>query len=139
MLRSAFNRRALARSSRMPSDAESSIKILELVRRPAAMLSLFQSSSGKRPVRTACASTFASAQSKRMTSCCVDISSEKIPTPVGLSLCIAALRARESANAVLPELGRPAMMIRSELCHPPVRVSRSRKPVGTPVTPLCFP
>ena len=52
---------------------------------------------------------------------------------------MAALAASDSAKAVLPELGRPAMMIRSDDCHPPVRLSIFGNPVGTPVTPSCLP
>ena len=37
-------------------------------------------------------------------------------------------------NEVLPIEGRPATMIRSPPCMPDVILSRSVKPVGTPVT-----
>ena len=38
-----------------------------------------------------------------------------------------------SANAVLPMLGRPAMMMRSDFCSPEVISSSFVKPVATPV------
>ncbi len=68
----------------------------------------------------------------RRTSCSFDISSENTATPVLPSS--AAYCAMLSANAVLPMLGRPATMTRSPGCRPAVILSRSTKPVGTPVT-----
>ena len=46
----------------------------------------------------------------------------------------AACSAMFRQKAVLPMLGRPPTMIRSEGCSPAVRASRSVKPVATPVT-----
>ena len=41
----------------------------------------------------------------------------------------------ESRNAVFPIAGRAAMMIKSELCHPPVSLSTSLNPDGIPESP----
>jgi len=54
----------------------------------------------------------------RMANCWRDISSEKITA--GISDNVAALRTISRAKAVLPMLGRPAMMIRSDRCSPEV-------------------
>ena len=47
----------------------------------------------------------------------------------------AAFRIKLKAKAVLPIAGRAARMIKSEDCHPLVILSRSLKPVATPVIP----
>ena len=69
---------------------------------------------------------------RRFISCSFDISSEKIAT-VPL-LRIVTYSAIFSARAVLPIEGRAAIRIRSAGCRPAVRLSRSWKPVATPVT-----
>ena len=51
------------------------------------------------------------------------------------SKCWAALKAIVVAKADLPIAGRPAKMIKSELCNPPNNLSMSIKPVGTPDSP----
>ena len=49
---------------------------------------------------------------------------------------MAAFSQRFIANVVLPIEGRAATMMRSEGCKPAVFLSKSTKPVVTPVTPL---
>ncbi len=74
-----------------------------------------------------------------------DISSEKNATPF-LSLPFwmsskklrAVLNARQVAKAVFPMPGRPAKISRSDLCSPPILLSRSRNPVDTPEMPSGF-
>ena len=56
--------------------------------------------------------------------------------PRRLSAAAAALAAIVIASAVLPMLGRPARITRSDGCSPPSFSSRSVSPVGTPVTRL---
>ena len=70
----------------------------------------------------------------RMASCSFDISSEKTATPQ--SARSAACSAMFRQKAVLPMLGRPPTTMRSDGCSPAVSLSRSAKPVGTPVTGL---
>ena len=60
----------------------------------------------------------------------------KLKTNTGLSLAMAAFSQRFIANVVLPIEGRAATMMRSEGCNPAVFLSKSTKPVVTPVTPL---
>ena len=49
---------------------------------------------------------------------------------------LAAAKANMMSVADLPSPGRPALVIRFPACHPPVRASRSGRPVVTPVRPL---
>ena len=100
-------------------------------RRPAAVVSLGQSDSPRNPLRIFWESTRASEESMRMASCSLAISSEKTATgtPSSTEQYWAMLRAK----AVLPMLGRPAMMTRSERCRPEVISSSFVKPVATPV------
>ena len=73
--------------------------------------------------------------------CSDDISSEKKAIedflPLLCSFC-AALKAILVASEVLPIEGRPAIIIKSDLCNPPSLSSKSLKPVGTPTTPPSF-
>ncbi len=69
---------------------------------------------------------------RRNASCEADISIEN--TATDFLAWIAACSAMLSAKAVLPIDGRAATMIRSDGCRPEVRLSRSTKPVGTPVS-----
>jgi replicative DNA helicase len=66
-----------------------------------------------------------------------DISSEK--KAVGTLPSMVALRAMLSPRAVLPILGRPARINRSEDWRPAVILSSFVKPVGTPVIRALFP
>ncbi len=70
----------------------------------------------------------------RATSCSFAISSEKMAT--GMLRLEAAFCATFSTNAVFPIDGRAAMMTSSEGWKPNVSLSRSAKPLGTPVTSL---
>ena len=70
---------------------------------------------------------------KRCTSCTADIS--KLNTATGMSWSTAMLRAIDSTKAVLPMPGRAASTIMSERCQPPVILSKSWNPEGTPLTP----
>ena len=89
------------------------------------------------PVRTDCMFTPESEQSIRCTSCSRLISRLNMHT-VFLPFT-AAFWARLRAKAVLPMEGRPAIMMRSLGCMPEVSLSRSAKPVVTPVrAPLSF-
>ena len=54
-------------------------------------------------------------------------------TPLPKSM--AALRAMDNTKAVFPIPGRAANTIMSLGCQPLVTLSRSEKPVGTPVSP----
>ncbi|MNR14826.1 hypothetical protein D3C85_1313220 [compost metagenome] len=91
-----------------------------------------QSSSSRRPVRSRCWSSRPTEPSIRMASCTPAISIEN--TATGRPCSTATCSPMFSENAVLPIDGRPATMIRSPACMPLVILSRSMKPVGTPVT-----
>ena len=54
------------------------------------------------------------------------------------SIALAAPKAILVASAVLPMPGRPARMIRSEGCRPPMCLFRSRRPVSRPETEPWF-
>ncbi len=54
-----------------------------------------------------------------------------------LSFLIAACSAMLIAKAVLPIEGRPATIIKSERCNPPVILSKSSNPVSIPVIGFC--
>ncbi len=82
--------------------------------RAAACASFGKSRSPRNPCRARALSTRASEHSMRSTSCSFDISSEKNATPTGGSASIAAYAAIFSASAVLPMLGRAAMITRSD-------------------------
>ena len=78
----------------------------------------------------------ASDVSIRMNSCSFDISRLKNPTVMSVEVptCWAMFRTK----LVFPIEGRAATSTRSDGCSPDVISSRSRNPVGTPVTrPLC--
>jgi hypothetical protein len=87
----------------------------------------------------------------RVASCSADISSEKMPTTApsweGSSAlssgrwlserarALAMLKAMLVASEDLPIAGRPAMMMRSEGCRPPILASRSLSPEAMPERP----
>ena len=125
-----FSRRAFVRISMTDTFGESSIKICASDSAPMACAMRGHSASFKRPVRSRYESTDASLHSKRVTSCCSDISREKIAT--GILYWIDACCATFKVSEVLPTPGRAAMMIRSDFWKPPVFASRSLKPLGTP-------
>ena len=108
----------------------SSMRMSASLRRSMTADIFIQSLLSSRPVRSRWESTPASMDSSLWESCILPISSEKIATLYPL---IAALRATHRANAVLPMDGRAARMIRSDFCMPLVILSRSIKPVGTPM------
>ena len=87
------------------------------------------------PRRMRSPDTRASSASRRVASCSALISSEKIATDpsgslFGSSSCALATKARAAPKAILvakadlPMPGRPARIMRSELCRPPVFLSR---------------
>ena len=59
----------------------------------------------------------------------------KLNTNTGFSLPNAAFSQRFIAKVVFPMEGRAATMIKSDFCKPAVFLSKSLKPVETPVTP----
>src|SRR5208282_1885110 len=96
----------------------SSMNIGAFDSRPAALVSKGQSDGERNPVRTLCASTWACEHSMRWTNCSLDISREKIATG---TLCPRqAFSAMDTAKALFPIDGRPAMMIKSDFCKPEV-------------------
>ena len=102
---------------------ESSIQIGAVLRWPAARASREYSSPSSRPRLSRCASTRASAQRKRCTSCSFDISRLKMAT--GTSRSMATNCATLSTHDVLPIDGRPATIARSPAWSPVVILSRS--------------
>ena len=81
-------------------------------RTPKASLIRRHSNSSIYPDRTRWESTAASMQSKRWTSCSVDIS--RLKSAAGAWNREATFRTIDRAKPVFPTPGRPAMMIRSE-------------------------
>ncbi|CFN68239.1 Uncharacterised protein [Bordetella pertussis] len=79
-----------------------------------------------------CWSSMPTEPSIRMASCTAPISIEK--TATGSPCSMATCSPMFIENEVLPMDGRPATMTRSPACSPEVILSRSAKPVGTPVT-----
>ena len=59
-----------------------------------------------------------------------------LKTATGRWVSMATFSARFIAKLVLPMDGRPATMIRSEVCSPEVISSKSGNPVGSPVMAL---
>src|SRR5204862_6169128 len=125
-----LSRRAFVRISMTDTLGESSIKIWASDRAPMDCAMRGHSASFNSPVRSRYESTDASLHNKRVTSCCSDISREKIATGIlyWIDACCAILRVSE----VLPTPGLAAMMIKSDFWKPPVLASRSLNPLGTP-------
>ncbi|GIS31219.1 MAG: hypothetical protein Ct9H90mP3_0150 [Flammeovirgaceae bacterium] len=73
-------------------------------------------------------SSSASEEINLFTICKEDISREKIAT--GFSWSIDAFLIIDNTNAVLPIDGLPAIITKSEGCHPEVILSKSMKPDG---------
>ena len=111
----------------------SSIRIGALDSVAAAYVRFVMSWRWSWPRRSADESTRASEHSMRSASWVDDISSEN--TRHGQRRVVAAFCASDSANEVLPIAGRAARMMSSVGWRPAVLVSRSAKPVGTPVMP----
>src|SRR5207245_3566512 len=91
------SRRALVRSSIAEMLGESSMKIWASDSAPIAWAMRGHSESLSRPLRKRYESTAASLHSKRVTSCCSDISSEKIATGIlcWIDACWAMLSVRD--------------------------------------------
>ena len=100
--------------------------------RSAAWLTRGQSSADSRPLRMREASTIATEHSMRWVSSSPLISRLKMAT--GLPSARATCSPTHRASAVLPIDGRAATTTRFDGRKPPVRRSRSSKPVGRPVT-----
>ena len=83
------------------------------------------SSSDRSPISSFLLSTRESMEMRRLPSASLGISSEKMTTR--LSSFMATFWAMFSAKAVFPMDGRAAMMMRSDLCRPFIRLSRSWK------------
>jgi len=90
----------------------------------------------RRPLRILCPLTLAAEQSKRSANSIDDIS--RLTSRVGIRNFTETFSATFMARAVFPMLGRPARIINSELCSPPVSESNSVKPVSTPPL-VCSP
>jgi len=127
-----MRRRARERTSMALSAGVSSMTMGASLRRPSAMDSLSQSSAASRPVRSLCWSRRPTEPIIRSASCVAPISMEN--TATGRPVSSATFSPMLMASAVLPMLGLPATTIRSPGCSPDVILSRSVKPVGTPVT-----
>ena len=127
------NRRERARTSRSDKAGVSSIRIGAFDSVAAAYVRFVMSWRWSWPRRSADESTRASEHSMRSASWVDDISSEN--TKHGQPPVVAAFCASDIANDVLPIAGRAASTISSVGCKPAVRMSRSAKPVGTPVMP----
>ena len=78
---------------------------------PAAIPKFFHNLDGSLPVLTKCILTLASAQRSLIANCWFPIS--KLNMPIPSSASNAAFRIIESANAVLPIPGLPAIIIKS--------------------------
>ena len=98
----------------------------------ALSMTSVHSASDRSPVRIFWASTWDCMAKRRLTSCSLDISREKMATQrfSRMVMYSAILRTR----AVLPMEGRAATRIKSAGWRPAVRLSRSVKPVDRPVT-----
>jgi len=133
-----FSRRHLALISIIDMFGESSMNngasATSLIRRARRA----QSSSFIWPVRMADSGTRASADSSRMVISLRPIS--RLNSTVAMPCLMAAARAKSSASVDFPMAGLAAMTTIWPGCRPLVRVSRSEKPVGTPVrTPPRLP
>ena len=100
--------------------------------RPAAFVSLGQSSELPYPSLSFFPATLASEKSILCTTWSLLISRLNTATGNFCSMEACAARLRQKADFPIP--GRPAMIIRSEGCSPLVILSNSTNPVATPVT-----
>ena len=128
---SAWSRRAFVRSSIAEMFGVSSMYIGASDSAFIAGAMRAKSSSSRKPERSRCESMLATLDRRRRTSCSLLISRLNTPT-LFLSLT-AACSAMLSAKLVLPTDGRAATTIRSLFWRPVVSVSRSVKPVRTPL------
>lgn len=83
--------------------------------------SLFQSSLSSCPLISFLPSISQTFDNKRFANCTSDISKEK--NAIGIPWSIAMFLANESANAVFPMAGLPAIITRSDFCQPHVMSS----------------
>ena len=102
---------------------------------PAAPVSFGKSRSARKPSRTFRRFTREREHNMRNTSDSEVIS--RLNTPTGNLCSIATCSAMFIAREVLPMDGRAAMTIISPPCSPLVILSRSEKPVPTPVSSPC--
>jgi len=124
-----FHSPALARNSNMEMAGVSSNKHGAFDRRPAAFVSNGQSDGERNPVRT-----LWHPPEPENTTYAGLIVPWTFPGKIATGYYVRDRHAQQwTPQSTFTIDGRPAMMIRSEFCKPEVLLSKSVKPVGTPV------
>ena len=124
------SRRHFAFISATVSRGLSSMRMSVRLRAEAASAIFTQSVSRRSPLMRRVFSTRASLDKRRVASCSLDISREKMATVCFVSL--ATLSATFSAMEVLPMPGRAASSTRSDLFSPEILASTAERPVERP-------